>query len=113
VSVEQIILYAVLTPLAGAGLIALTEELRGLYFLAEPMITVVSASELADRLRADVEEELEPEDLARDQEALRILGVLDGDLDLGAFYTDLLAEQVVGFYDSETKEIFYEKNKFQ
>lgn len=88
-----------------AGLITLTEELRGLYFLAEPMITIVSPEELAGRLRADVEDELEPEDLARDQEALRILGVLDGDLDLATFYADLLAEQVVGFYDSESKEM--------
>ncbi len=88
-----------------AELITVTEELRGLFFLAEPTVTIVSAEGMADRLRADVEEELDPEELARDQEALRILGVLDGDLDLGAFYTDLLAEQVVGFYDSETKEM--------
>lgn len=86
-------------------LIELTEELRGLYFLAQPAITVVTSAELADRIREDIAEELDPTELARDEEVLRILGVLDGDLDLGAFYTELLAEQVVGFYDAETKEM--------
>ncbi len=86
-------------------LIELTEELRGLYFLAPPVITVVTAAELSDRIREDIAEELDPAELARDEEVLRILGVLDGDLALGVFYTELLAEQVVGFYDAETKEM--------
>lgn len=86
-------------------LMDLTEELRGLAFLAEPTITVLSPAGLADRMREDVAEELDEEELARDQEALRILGVVDDELDLGEFYTELLAEQVAGFYDSETKEM--------
>lgn len=86
-------------------LMDLTEELRGLAFLAEPTITVLSPDELANRMRQDVAEELDEAELARDQEALRILGVVDGGLDLGEFYTELLAEQVAGFYDSETKEM--------
>ncbi len=87
------------------ALVSITEELRGLYFLEEPLITVLTSAELADRVRQVNADELDPDTLERDQEALRILGVLDGELDLGSFFTDLLAEQVVGFYDSDAREM--------
>jgi hypothetical protein len=53
----------------------------------------------------DIEEELDPEEIVRDTEALRILGVVPDGLDLAEFYVSLLGEQVQGFYDSETKEM--------
>ncbi len=86
-------------------LMSVTEELRGLYFLEDPTVILITPDELAARLRDDIAKEFEPDDLARAQEVLRILGVLEGDLDLGTFYTDLLAEVVVGYYDSEAREM--------
>lgn len=86
-------------------LISITEQVRELPFLAEPTITILTAEELAARVMADIEEELDPVEVARDEEALRILGVIPDDLDLADFYVSLLGEQVQGFYDSETKEM--------
>ncbi len=86
-------------------LISITEQLRELPFLAEPTITILTAEELSERVMADIDEELDPAEVARDTEALRILGVIPDGLDLATFYVSLLGEQVQGFYDSETKEM--------
>lgn len=86
-------------------LVAVTEQIRGLAFIEEPVITIVSAEELADRVRAQIEEDLDPTDVAVAQRFYEILGLLDGTVDLGAAYADLYAEQVGGYYDNETGEM--------
>lgn len=86
-------------------LITITEQIRGLPFIAEPEVTIVDADELADRVRAQIEEDLLAEDVAVAQRLYEILGLLDGTIDLGQAYTDLYAEQVGGYYDSDTGEM--------
>lgn len=86
-------------------LIAAAESVRGLPFLEEPTITIVSAAELADRVRQQIEEDLDPIDVAVAQRLYELLGLLDGTIDLGQAYADLYAEQVGGYYDSETGEM--------
>ena len=88
-----------------SDLITAAEEVRGLEFVVEPVITIVSSEELADRVREQIETDLEPADLAVAQRLYEILGLLDGTIDLRQAYLDLYAEQVGGFYDHETGEM--------
>lgn len=85
------------------GLVALTEELRGLEFLEAPTITVVSQAELAERVRENIQEVAE--DVPSDESVLKLLGLLDPEVDLLQLYTDLYGEQVGGYYDPEVGEL--------
>ncbi len=91
-------LAAVIAELARA-----TEEVRGLEFLAPPDVAVVSEAELADLIREDVAEELEDIDI--DERLFRLLGLYDDERDLRSLIVELLAEQVLGFYDGDTGEM--------
>lgn len=88
-----------------AALVEIAEEIRGLEFFVDPVITIVSAEELAERVREQIDEDLEPDDVAVAQRLYEILGLLDGTVDLGQAYLDLYAEQVGGYYDHETGEM--------
>ncbi len=81
------------------------EEVRGLDFVVEPVVTIVSSEELAERIRVLIDEDLLPEDLAVFQRLYEILGLLDGTIDLRQAYLDLYAEQVGGYYDHDTGEM--------
>lgn len=87
------------------ALIAATEDVRGLDFIEPPEIVIVSSEELAERVAAQVEEELDPTDTLVTQRLFELLGLLDGTVDLGQAYVDLYSEAVGGFYDSETGEM--------
>jgi hypothetical protein len=84
-------------------LIALTEELRELEFLSPPVVTVVTRQELAERVRADLAEDLE--DIATSEKVYRLLGLVGPELDLAEIYQDLYGEQVAGFYDGDAGEL--------
>lgn len=81
------------------------EEVRRLEFLEEPEVTVLSAEEVAERVRDLVDEELPFDEVRRDQALLVVLGLLEPDQDLRQLYLDLYAEQVAGFYDGDTREL--------
>lgn len=87
------------------ALIETTEELRELDFLEPPTVTIVTDEELASRVREQIEEELNPDDLARDTALMVLLGLVSPDLDLLTMYTDLYSEQVAGYYDGELAEM--------
>ncbi len=86
-------------------LIEVTEDLRELDFLEAPTVTVVTDEELATRVREQIEEELDPDDLARDTALQVLLGLIGPDVDLLDLYTDLYSEQVAGYYDGEQEEM--------
>ena len=88
-----------------AELIAVTEEIRGLRFFEPPVVTVVSSEELAQRVRAQIDEELPEDYLTVWQGIYGLLGILDEGVDLGDAYRDLYAEQVGGYYDDETGDL--------
>lgn len=86
-----------------AALMAATESVRQLEFLEQPNVVVVTEDELAQRVREQLEEDLE--DLPADQALYRLLGLIEPEVDLGALYTDLYSEQVAGYYDGEAGEL--------
>jgi hypothetical protein len=88
-----------------ASLVSAAEDVRGLTFFEEPLIVIVSTDELADRIRVQIEEELDPEETLTTQRLYELLGLLDGSVDLLQAYTDLYAEAVGGYYDDETGEM--------
>ena len=86
-------------------LTAITEDIRGLAFLTSPTVVFVSDEELADRVRATIDEELDPDETVRDELLLKALGLLLPGVELESLYTDLYAEQVAGYYDGEVQEL--------
>lgn len=87
------------------ALVAEAERVRGLEFFDEPTVAIVSQADLAERVRLQIEEDLDPEEVAVLQRLYELLGLLDGSVDLGQAYRDLYAEQVGGFYDGDTGEL--------
>lgn len=87
------------------ALIAATEELRGRRFLEPVEVTIVSPEEMGQRVRANLQEEVDPEDIAVEEAFARLLGILPEEVDLAAALEDLYAEQVAGYYDGDTKEL--------
>jgi len=88
-----------------AELIQATEDVRGLPFLTQPMVTILTRDELEARVRADIEEELDEEELAIEERVLQLFGLLEADDDLDQILLDLYGEQVAGFYDGDTGEL--------
>lgn len=88
-----------------ATLIEAAEDVRGLTFVETPNVVIVSAGELADRIRAQIEEDLDRDEIVVDQHLFEMLGLLDGSVDLLEAYTELYAEAVGGFYDNDTGEM--------
>ncbi len=86
-------------------LVVITEEIRGLEFTEDPKVVFVTEDELDQRLLDDLEEEFEPEELARDQATYVLLGILEEGRDLRQLYLDLYADVVAGFYDPEEREL--------
>jgi hypothetical protein len=86
-------------------LVAEAESVRGLRFFDTPTVTIVSSSELADRVRSQIDEGIKPDELDVFERLYETLGLLDGSVDLAQAYRDLYAEQVGGYYDDETKEM--------
>jgi len=92
-------------------LIARTEQIRELDFLAEPTVTLVDDDELANRVRQLIDEDIDPDEIARDTALEELLGLIPDGTDLLALYQDLYGEQVLGFYDGETKELVVPSNE--
>lgn len=86
-------------------LIAATEQVRGLPFLSPPIVTILSPEELEARVRADLEEEIDPAELAIETRVLQLFGLLEAGDDYEEMIVDLYGEQVAGFYDGDTGEM--------
>jgi hypothetical protein len=98
-------------PVGGVGgqideLIAETERIRGLEFVEPPTVVVLTRAALAARVADLVDEDLDPDEVAVWQEVYGVLGLLERSVDLGDAYRGAYAEQVAGFYDPETREMF-------
>ena len=87
-------------------LMAQVAEVRGLQWRGPLNLRVVSKEELARRVRDVTARDINPDQLAAEEATLKLLGLIPTDLDYRKLVDDLLAEQVLGFYDPETKELF-------
>jgi hypothetical protein len=82
------------------------EEVTGLKFKSDPKIEARSRDDVRAFLEKRFREDLPDEEIAGSGTAYRRLGLLPDSLDLRAFMLDLLTEQVVGYYDPETKVLY-------
>lgn len=86
-------------------LMIVAEQQRALPFLAIPTVTILDQSEFEARVAAEFARDIDPVEVERDQAFFELMGLLDGETDLGALLTSLYTEQVAGFYDPEMREI--------
>lgn len=82
------------------------EELRGLKFDHPVTVAVQDRDTLRKKLLADFEKELPRDKAVRYQKALQKYGFVKPGVDLWQTIVDLLSEQIAGFYDPETKELY-------
>jgi hypothetical protein len=88
-----------------AELILATEQIRGLPFLTQPTVTILTPQELEARVRADIAEEIDSEELAVETRVLQLFRLLQPGDDLEKMLVDLYGDQVAGFYDGDTGEM--------
>jgi len=93
-----------------AGTIAEIEsqvvQIRGLKKEQSVEYTLISTEELERIVVEDFFSEYSGQDAYQDVLVLSSLGLLPGDFDLKGFYEALYSEQIAGFYNEETKEIY-------
>ena len=81
-------------------------QIRGLEKREPVVYTMISMEELEEIVVEDFFAEYSDKDAYQDVLVLSSLGLLPENFDLKDFYEALYSEQIAGFYDSETKEIY-------
>ena len=82
------------------------KEIRGLYAWEDVPRALLTPDELRQRVIDDFLADYAPEDAQQDVIELSALGLIEPGYDFLDFYTELLSEQVAGFYDNEVKEMY-------
>ena len=95
-------------PLSGelATLMAQVAELRGLAWLGPLDLRVVARDDMVRELGRVVARDRDPAELAAAQDILGLLELIPRDADYERIVDDLLSEQVLGFYDQRTGQLF-------
>lgn len=83
-----------------------TSELRALPIQTEIQDAFLSREGLLQRLVEDFATDYPAEDVEADTRILEILGLIPAGTDLKQLYLDLLTEQVGGFYDPQSDELY-------
>jgi hypothetical protein len=81
-------------------------QIRGLTLQQPVPRVMMSPDELEDIVVNEFFAEYTDEDARQDVLVLSLLGLISADYDLKSLYNDLYSEQISGFYDSETQEIY-------
>lgn len=81
-------------------------EIRGLPASADVPRALLTPDELRQRVIDDFLADYAPEDAQQDVLELSVLGLIEPGFDFLEFYTELLSEQVAGFYDNDVKEMY-------
>jgi len=82
------------------------EEQLGLPFKTPPKLETKSKAEVATFLMQQLSSERAKTQIAGQQGAYRVLGLMPDTLDLAALLQRLLEEQVIGYYDPATKVLY-------
>ncbi|MEA4812348.1 MAG: hypothetical protein VB108_07260 [Anaerolineaceae bacterium] len=78
-------------------------KLRGLTLQQTLKRDFLTPKELEERVTTEFFKDYTPEKADKDVTTLSLLGLLPKGFDLSAFYKQLYAEQIAGYYDNETK----------
>lgn len=81
-------------------------QIRGLQPIEPIHRDVLSSEQLKQRVIDDFFVDYSPEDAGEDVRVLSAFGLLEPEFDLHDLYLDLYSEQVAGYYDSESKEMY-------
>lgn len=82
------------------------EEGVGVPFKTPPKLELRSREQVREFLTRKFDETTPAEQLAGEEAAYKVMGLLPDTMDLRRFLLDVLAEQVVGYYDPETKVLY-------
>jgi hypothetical protein len=82
------------------------EELRGEKFAAPVKVAIAGPEEFRAYVKARMDVNETPEELAADEEVAKLCGVLPADFDYLGETLKLIESQVGGFYDPETKTFY-------
>lgn len=80
--------------------------LRGLAAMEETPTFFISSEQMAERVRQLVEEEYTQEEADIEAELFALLDFIEPDTDLKEMYADLYVGSVIGYYDTDTEEMF-------
>lgn len=80
--------------------------IRGLSMKTDLKRDLLTPEELQDKVINEFFADYSDEDALKDSKVLSTLGLLDEGFDLKQFYQDLYSEQIAGYYDSETKDMY-------
>ncbi len=83
-----------------------TSDLRDLPIETEVQEALLSREALQQRLLDDFDTDYPPEDVEADARLLEVFGLMPAGTDLKQLYLDLLTEQIAGFYDPRTGELY-------
>jgi hypothetical protein len=81
-------------------------ELRGLTADKSVERNFMTPGELRDYTVQDFEKDYSRDEAADDTRVLAAFGLLDSDFELYDFYIDLYSENILGFYDNDTGQLF-------
>ena len=81
-------------------------ELRGLPVMQDPPTFFISADQMAENVRESIEEEYTQEEADIEAEVFMLLDFIEPGTDLKEVFADLYAGSVVGYYDTDTGEMF-------
>lgn len=81
-------------------------RLRDLEFKSSVTVDNKDRDDLKKKMVSDIEKNAAPEETAKIKKALLKFGLVPPELDMDKFMTDLYTEQIAGYYDSETKELY-------
>jgi len=81
-------------------------ELRGLQPAGSVSRALLTPAQLRQRVMDDFLEDYTLEEAQEDALILSVFGLLDPDFELYDFYIELFSEQISGYYDDETKEMY-------
>ncbi|HEX9483093.1 MAG TPA: hypothetical protein VF929_00880 [Gemmatimonadaceae bacterium] len=85
------------------------EAATGLKYKRPPKVEVRTKEQVRDFLVKKFEETSPAADIAGEEAAYKLLGMLPDSLDLRKFYLAVLTEQVIGYYDPGTKVLYVVK----
>ena len=80
--------------------------LRGLAVMEETPTFFISSEQMAENVRQNIEEEYTREEADIEAEMLALLDFIEPGTDLKEVFADLYAGSVVGYYDTDTGEMF-------